>query len=79
VTPIEYTTAASRFEALREGNLTPLVGRDEEIELLLRRWQQIQSDEGRVVVISGEPGIGKSRLVRALQDRLANYAVLNFY
>ena len=79
MTPIEYTTAASRFEALREGNLTPLVGRDEEIELLLRRWQQIQSDEGRVVVISGEPGIGKSRLVRALQDRLANYAVLNFY
>jgi hypothetical protein len=73
------TTAASRFEALREGYLTPLVGRDEEIDLLLRRWQQIQSNEGRVVVISGEPGVGKSRLVRAFQDRLANYAVLSFY
>jgi DNA-binding response OmpR family regulator/class 3 adenylate cyclase/predicted ATPase len=70
---------ASRFEALRDGNLTPLVGRDEEIDLLLRRWQQIQSGEGRVVLISGEPGIGKSRLVRALQDRLANYSALSFY
>jgi class 3 adenylate cyclase/predicted ATPase len=73
------SAAASRFEALREGNLTPLVGRDEEIDLLLRRWQQIHSGEGRVVLISGEPGIGKSRLVRALRDRLAKNAVLSFY
>jgi predicted ATPase len=73
------SAAESRFEALREGNLTPLVGRDEEIDLLLRRWQQIQSGEGRVVLISGEPGIGKSRLVRALQDRLTKDAALNFY
>jgi len=73
------TSAASRFEALREGNLTPLVGRDEELDLLQRRWQQIQSGEGRIVLISGEPGIGKSRLVRAFQDRLADYAVLSFY
>jgi class 3 adenylate cyclase len=73
------SAAASRFEALHEGTLTPLVGRDEEIDLLLRRWKQIQSGEGRVVLISGEPGIGKSRLVRTLQDRLANYAVLSFY
>jgi len=73
------STAESRFEALREGNLTPLVGRDEEIDLLLRRWRQIQSGEGRVVLISGEPGIGKSRLVRAFQDRLANHAALSFY
>src|ERR1700730_9324641 len=51
----------SRFEALRSGE-TPLVGRDEEIELLIRRWQQAKSGEGRVVLISGEPGIGKSRL-----------------
>jgi predicted ATPase/DNA-binding response OmpR family regulator/class 3 adenylate cyclase len=73
------SAAESRFEALREGNLTPLVGRDEEIDLLLRRWQQIQSGEGRVVLISGEPGIGKSRLVRALRDRLADHTVLSFY
>src|SRR6516225_3096753 len=76
---IGTSAAESRFEALREGNLAPLVGRDEEIDLLLRRWQQIQTGEGRVVLIAGEPGIGKSRLVRAFQDRLANHAVLSFY
>ena len=48
----------SRFEALRSG-ATPLVGRDEELELLIRRWEQAKSGEGRVVLISGEPGIGK--------------------
>src|SRR6202048_761752 len=53
--------AVSRFEALRSGE-TPLVGREEEVELLVRRWQQAKSGEGRVVLISGEPGIGKSRL-----------------
>src|SRR3984893_6019414 len=51
----------SRFEALRPWE-PPLAGRDEEIELLIRRWQQAKSGEGRVVLISGEPGIGKSRL-----------------
>ena len=73
------SAAESRFEALRDGCSTPLVGRDEEIDLLLRRWQQVQMGEGRVVLISGEPGIGKSRLVRALQDKLATDAVLSFY
>jgi class 3 adenylate cyclase len=71
--------AESRFEALRDAGLTPLIGRDEEIDLLWRRWRQIEAGEGRVVLISGEAGIGKSRLVRALQDRLADDAVLNFY
>ena len=61
----------SRFEALRSGE-TPLVGRDEEIELLLRRWQQAKSGEGRVVLISGEPGIGKSRLTAALSEHIGS-------
>jgi predicted ATPase len=59
----------SRFEALRSGT-TPLVGRDEEVELLFRRWQQAKTGEGRVVLISGEPGIGKSRLTAALSERI---------
>jgi class 3 adenylate cyclase/predicted ATPase len=59
----------SRFEALRSGE-TPLVGREEEVELLVRRWQQAKSGEGRVVLISGEPGIGKSRLTAALSEHI---------
>jgi predicted ATPase len=59
----------SRFEALRSGT-TPLVGRDEVLDLLLRRWQQAKSGEGRAVLVSGEPGIGKSRLTAALSQRI---------
>jgi hypothetical protein len=59
----------SRFEALRSG-ATPLVGRDEEVGLLLRRWHQAKSGEGRVVLIAGEPGIGKSRLTAALSENI---------
>ena len=59
----------SRFEALRS-EATPLVGRDEELDLLLRRWQQAKTGEGRVVLVSGEPGIGKSRLGAALSQQI---------
>src|SRR5882724_5107744 len=59
----------SRFEALRSGE-TPLIGRGEEIELLIRRWQQAKTGEGRVVLLSGEPGIGKSRLTAALSEHI---------
>jgi class 3 adenylate cyclase/tetratricopeptide (TPR) repeat protein len=59
----------SRFEALRTAT-TPLVGRDEEIELLMRRWEQAKRGDGCVVLISGEPGIGKSRIVQIVVDRL---------
>jgi class 3 adenylate cyclase len=62
----------SRFEALHGTRLTPLVGRGEELELLLRRWQQAKGGDGSVVLISGEPGIGKSRLVQTLLERLSN-------
>jgi class 3 adenylate cyclase len=59
-----------QFEALRSG-ATPLVGRNEETELLLRRWAQAKAGSGRVVLISAEPGVGKSRLVEALAERIA--------
>jgi hypothetical protein len=61
----------SRFEALHTMGLTGLVGRDEELELLLRRWSKVKNSEGQVVLLSGEPGIGKSRLIAALLHRLA--------
>lgn len=65
---------ASRFEALRTASLAPLLGRDEEMELLVRRWRQIGDGEGRVVLLSGEAGIGKSRLTAALEERLKDEA-----
>jgi DNA-binding SARP family transcriptional activator/class 3 adenylate cyclase/predicted ATPase len=60
----------SRFEARRAGRLSPLVGREEEMELLLRRWDQAKGGEGRVVLFCGEPGIGKSRIVENLLSSL---------
>jgi class 3 adenylate cyclase/predicted ATPase len=61
----------SRFDALRAGTLMPLVGRDNELDLLLRQWGWARSGEGQVLLLSGEPGIGKSRLSAALLERLA--------
>src|SRR6202040_3802734 len=61
---------ASRFEALRGSALSPLIGRDEEIDLLLRRWARAKAGDGQVVLISGEPGIGKSRIMAELEKRL---------
>jgi predicted AAA+ superfamily ATPase len=61
----------SRFEAMHTTGLTALVGREEESELLLRRWSRAKTREGQVVLISGEVGIGKSRLTAALLERLA--------
>ena len=62
----------SRFEALHGSGLTELVGRDEELDLLLRRWWKAKTGEGQVVLLSGEAGIGKSRLTAALLERLAS-------
>jgi class 3 adenylate cyclase/predicted ATPase len=64
------SVVASRFEALRGSALTPLVGRGEEIDLLLRRWGRAKAGDGQVVLISGEPGLGKSRIAAALAERL---------
>ena len=60
----------SRFEAQHESSLTPLVGREEELGLLLRRWRRAKNGEAQVVLLSGEPGIGKSRLTVALLEQL---------
>ena len=64
-------SAEGRFEALHGSGLTELVGREEELEILLRRWSKAKSGEGQVVLLSGEAGIGKSRLTAALLERLA--------
>ena len=60
----------SRFEALRGSALSPLVGRDEDIDLLLRRWARAKTGDGQVVLVSGEPGFGKSRITVALAECL---------
>jgi class 3 adenylate cyclase len=61
----------SRFDALHASGLTELVGREEELEILLRRWSKAKGGQGQVVLLSGEAGIGKSRLTAALLERLA--------
>jgi class 3 adenylate cyclase/DNA-binding winged helix-turn-helix (wHTH) protein len=63
--------AESRFEALRGPSLAPLVGRGQELSLPLDRWRQARAGEGQAVLLAGEPGIGKSRLIQALRDELA--------
>ncbi|HWX35736.1 MAG TPA: adenylate/guanylate cyclase domain-containing protein [Steroidobacteraceae bacterium] len=68
---VRPSSVESRFEAMHTGGLTALVGREEELELLLRRWSKAKTGERQVVLLSGEAGIGKSRLTAALLERLA--------
>src|SRR6516162_6581525 len=67
---LEDSAIANRFEALRGSALSALVGRDEEIHVLLRRWASAKAGDGKVVLVSGEPGIGKSRLTAALSQHI---------
>ena len=68
---LRVSSVESRFEALHATGLTALVGREEEAELLLRRWARAKRGEGQVVFLSGEAGIGKSRLTAALLESVA--------
>jgi len=68
---LRASSVESRFEALHTTSLTALVGREEETDLLMRRWSRAKSGEGQVVLLSGEAGIGKSRLTAALLENLA--------
>ena len=65
------TTVTSRSHALQKRNLLPLIGRDDEMQVLLRRWERARTGAGQVVLLSGEAGIGKSRLTIALVEQLA--------
>jgi class 3 adenylate cyclase len=64
--------AEGRFEALHGQHLTPLVGREHELGILLERWAWARDGDGQVVLLSGEPGIGKSRMIRTLRERLGD-------
>jgi class 3 adenylate cyclase len=68
---VRPASVEGRFEAFHASGLTELIGREEELELLLRRWSKAKTGEGQVVLLSGEAGIGKSRLTAALLERLA--------
>jgi predicted ATPase len=68
---VKESEAQRRFDVAVQAGLTPLVGRDEELALLRRRWDQAQDGEGQVVLLSGEPGIGKSRLVEEFKNQVA--------
>lgn len=78
---IGESALSGRFEALRAASLTPLVGREEQLDLLSRRWERARSGAGQVVLISAEPGLGKSRLAVALHDRLRDqpYISLQYF
>jgi class 3 adenylate cyclase/predicted ATPase len=63
-------SAGSRFEAAHAGTLTPLVGRSSELRLLLDRWEKVKEGDGQVILLSGIPGVGKSRLLHELKSHV---------
>ena len=78
---LRSTGVKNRFEAQHQTKLMPPLGRDEEIELLLRRWRTVKRGEGRAVLLTGEPGIGKSHISAALNELLADepHITLNYF
>jgi class 3 adenylate cyclase/tetratricopeptide (TPR) repeat protein len=72
---VQASEAQSRFDVAVRRGLTPLVGREQELGMVLERWEQVQEGQGHVVMLSGEAGIGKSRLVQVLKGRVAVRAV----
>ena len=75
---LEESGALTRFEVATAAELTPLVGREQELGLLLDRWEQVEEGLGQVVLVSGEAGIGKSRLIDAVGERLAEKAQIRW-
>jgi DNA-binding winged helix-turn-helix (wHTH) protein/predicted ATPase len=67
---VEDSAVVNRFEALHGSALSPLVGRDEELDILLRRWASAKAGDGQVVLVCGEAGLGKSRLAATLEERV---------
>src|SRR4029077_4188934 len=72
---VRESEAQTRFEVTLRTGLSPLIGREHELGLLQQRWKRAQQGEGQVVLLSGEPGIGKSRLLQELKDELAHEGV----
>jgi class 3 adenylate cyclase len=71
-TVVREVENVSRFEASRSRGVTPFVGREHEVALLLDRWRKVEEGKGQVVLLSGEAGIGKSRILAVLSDRISN-------
>ena len=71
-TVLRESENVSRFEASRSQFMTPFVGREHEVALLLDRWRDSCEGEGQAALISGEPGIGKSRILAALREKISD-------
>src|SRR5262249_32809498 len=69
---LQDSGARGRLDVAVTRGLTPLVGRESEVALLLERWAQVKDGHGHVVLLTGDPGIGKSRLVQMLKEHVAN-------
>src|SRR4030095_10436940 len=69
---VRESGATRRLDVAQPRGLTPLVGREQEVGILVERWEQVKAGQGQVVLLTGDAGIGKSRLVQVLKDHVAN-------